>query len=216
MFTGIIEGIGTVTAYMRQGAEGRVEIDGGPLAAGLRLGDSIAVDGACLTVSVLAGERFTADLSVETLQRTTLGRLRAGSRVNLERPLRLEDRLGGHLVTGHIDAVGRIAARTPEGAGERLRVRYPQALARLLAPKGSVAVDGISLTVAALTTTMMDFALIPYTIRQTTLAEKRPGAPVNLEADLVGKYVARLAGGSSQADRPEGVTMAKLREYGFA
>jgi len=216
MFTGIIEGIGTVTALSRRDAGGRVECDAGVLAASLRLGDSVAVDGACLTVNALSGARFIADLSLETLQRTTLGRLRVGSRVNLERPLRLEDRLGGHLVTGHIDAVGQIAARIPEGVGERLRLRYPPALAALLVPKGSVAVDGISLTVATLTATSMDIALIPFTIRQTTLAEKRPGAAVNLEADLVGKYVARLAGGSTQAERPEGLTLAKLREYGYA
>jgi riboflavin synthase len=216
MFTGIIESIGTVTAFSRRGTGGRVECDAGALAASLHLGDSVAVDGACLTVNALSGTRFTADLSLETLQRTTLGGLRVGSRVNLERPLRLEDRLGGHLVTGHVDAVGQIAARVPEGAGERLRIRYLPALTSLLVPKGSVAVDGISLTIAALTSTVMDIALIPYTIRQTTLAAKRPGAAVNLEADLVGKYVARLAGGSPAAERPGGLTLEKLREYGYA
>jgi riboflavin synthase len=216
MFTGIIEGIGTVTAVGRRGAGGWVECDAGALAAGLRLGDSVATDGACLTVTALSGARFTADLSTETLRRTTLGRLRIGSRVNLERSVRLGDRLGGHLVTGHVDAVGQIAARTSRGAWETLRIRYPAALAPLLVPKGSVAVDGISLTVAALAGTALDIALIPHTIRETALIEKRPGSAVNLEADLVGKYVAHLTGRPPQAERTEGVTLAKLQEHGYA
>jgi riboflavin synthase len=216
MFTGIIEGIGTVTAVIRRGAGGRLECDAGALAAGLRPGDSIATDGACLTVTALSGTRFTADLSAETLLRTTLGRLRVGSRVNLERPLKLGDRLGGHLVTGHIDAVGVIAARTARGTWETLCIRYPAPLAPLLVPKGSVAVDGISLTVAALTPTTLEIALIPYTIRETTLNQKRPGSAVNLEADLAGKYMARLAGRPSQANATGGVTLAKLQEHGYA
>jgi riboflavin synthase len=216
MFTGIVEGIGTVTAFSRHGSGARVEIDAGPLAAGLRLGDSIAADGACLTVSRLGGSRLQADLSAETLRRTTLGGLRIGSRLNLERPLRMEDRLGGHLVTGHIDGVGQVAARTPAGGGEVWRFRYPHPLAPLLVEKGSVAVDGISLTVAALGPATFEVALIPHTLRETALHAKRPGAAVNLEADLIGKYVARLAlpGGHSAAGR--GLTLETLQEHGFA
>lgn len=214
VFTGIIEGIGTVAALARQGRGGRVEIEAGPLAADLRLGDSIAVDGACLTVTALGGRRFAADLSPESLRRTTLGGLRPGDRVNLERPLRLQDRLGGHLVTGHIDAVGTIAARIPQEVGERWRIRYPQPLAGLLVPKGSVAVDGISLTLAAVAATTFDLALIPFTLRQTTLPGKRPGAAVNLEADLLGKYAARRAG--DPAAGTAGLTLATLQEHGYA
>jgi riboflavin synthase len=216
MFTGIIEGIGTVTGRSRHGEGGRLECDAGRLAAGLSPGDSIAVDGACLTVSARSGTRFTADLAAETLRRTTLGSLRAGSRVNLERAVRLEDRLGGHLVSGHVDGIGRITARRPEGTGERLGIRYPASLAPFLVPKGSVAVDGISLTVAALTATTLEIAVIPYTLRETTLPAKRPGAAVNLEADLAGKYLARRAGHPPAVAHPEGVSLTTLQEHGYA
>lgn len=216
MFTGIVEGIGTVTAFSRRGSGAVAEIDAGPLAAGFRLGDSLAVDGACLTVTRLAGSRLSADLSAETLRRTTLGGLRPGSRVNLERPLRPADRLGGHLVTGHIDGVGRVEARTPAGSGELWRFRYPPALASLLAEKGSVAVDGISLTIAALGPATFEAALIPHTIRETALHAKRPGAAVNLEADLIGKYVARLARPEGRPAAGGGLTLELLQEHGFA
>jgi len=216
MFTGIIEGIGTVTTLSRRSRGGRVEVEAGPLADGLRLGDSIAVDGACLTVAVLRGGRFAADISPESLRRTTLGRLRSGSRVNLERPVRPEDRLGGHLVTGHVDAVGEVAARIPQGVGELWRFRAPRGLGGLLVAKGAVAVDGISLTVAAVAADTFEIALIPFTLRHTTLPGKRTGAAVNLETDLVGKYVARLAAGHDAAGRDGGITLAMLQEHGYA
>lgn len=246
MFTGIIEAIGTVRECTRRPGGAWAHIGAGPLAEGLRMGDSIAVDGACLTVTALRGDGFTCDLSTETLDHTTLGTLRAGSRVNLERPLRLGDRLGGHLVSGHVDAIGEVAGRTSRGPasssgemdGEFWRFRFPQDLAPLLAMKGSIAVDGISLTIAELTPDTFGVALIPHTLHHTTLGGKRVGDPVNLETDLLGKHVARLlalraggpslrAGGLSEPEAgPEagrldsmgqrGLTLAFLEEHGFA
>jgi riboflavin synthase len=216
MFTGIIESIGTVREYAPRGDGARVHIWAGPLADGLRVGDSIAADGACLTVTALRGEGFTSDLSAETLNRTTLGRLRAGTRVNMERPLRLGDRLGGHLVTGHVDAVGQVADRTPQGDGEFWRFRFPEDLAPLLVLKGSIAVDGISLTVAELSGDTFGVALIPHTLHHTTLGGKRVGDPVNLEADLLGKHVARLLAGRLDSLGQGGLTLAFLEEHGFA
>lgn len=216
MFTGIIEAIGTVRECTRTAGGARAYLEAGPLADGLRVGDSIAVDGACLTVTGLRGNGFTCDLSVETLRCTTLGALRPGCRVNLERPLRLGDRLGGHLVTGHVDAVGEIADRTPQGDGEFWRFRFPRELAPLLVMKGSVAVDGISLTVAELGRDTFGVALIPHTLRHTTLGSKRVAEPVNLEADLLGKHVARLLAARSDATDQPGLTLASLEEHGFA
>ena len=134
------------------------------------------MEGACLTVTAVAGTAMACDLSAETLARTTLGALRVGTRVNLERPLRLGDRVGGHLVSGHVDGVGRLVGRTPQGEGAVYRIRFPESLASCLVSKGSVAVDGISLTVAALAGLHFDVAVIPYTLQGTTLAEKRVGA----------------------------------------
>jgi len=216
VFTGIIEAIGTVRQRTRQPTGARVEIAAATIAQATRPGDSLAVEGACLTVTALASETMLCDLSVETLARTTLGALRVGTRVNLERPLRLGDRVGGHLVSGHVDAVGQLVGRIPQGDGAVYRIRFPASLAPFLVPKGSVAVDGISLTVAALTPERFDVAVIPYTLRGTTLAEKRVGARLNLEADLVGKYVTHLAAGRTMAPGAREVTWTLLKEHGFA
>ncbi|MBI2563392.1 MAG: riboflavin synthase [candidate division NC10 bacterium] len=216
MFTGIIEAIGTIRGYSPRADGARAVIGAGPLAEGLRVGDSIAVDGACLTVTSLKGGGFACDLSAETLARTTLRTLRVGARVNLERPLRLGDRLGGHLVTGHVDAVGQVADRVPQGDGEFVRFRFPPDLAPLLVMKGSIAVDGISLTVAELGRDTFGVALIPHTLHHTTLGGKRVGDPVNLEADLLGKHVARLLAGRADFVGQEGLTLASLKEHGFA
>jgi len=216
MFTGIIEIIGAVREFTHHAAGARVRIGAAAIAQSARLGDSLAVDGVCLTVAALSGDSMVCDLSTETLSRTTLGALRIGTRVNLERPIRLGDRLGGHLVTGHVDAVGQLVSRLPQGEGAVYRIRFPHALAPLLVAKGSVAVDGISLTVADLAARHFDVAVIPYTLRGTTLAEKRVGARLNLEADLVGKYVARLAAGQERPRNGGGVTLSVLKEHGFA
>lgn len=216
MFTGIIETVGSIRAFVRHPTGARVTIGAPAIAEAARLGDSLAVDGACLTVAELAGDAVVCDLSTETLSRTTLGTLRVGARVNLERPLRLGDRVGGHLVSGHVDVVGHVVGRFPQGEGATYRIRFPESLAPFLVPKGSVAVDGISLTVAALARHHFDVAVIPHTLRGTTLAEKRVGAATNLEADLIGKYVARLAAGRTAVPVGGDATLMALKEYGFA
>jgi len=212
VFTGIIEAIGGVRGLTRAALGARLGIRAPALAGEIRLGDSIAVDGACLTVAALEAEAFWADVSAETLARTTLGDLRPGHAVNLERSLRLGDRLGGHLVSGHVDGVGRIQRRLRQGSGELVFVRFPAALAPLIALKGSVAVDGVSLTVAGLSEDALSVALIPYTARATTLGRKRVGARVNLEADLIAKHLARLRPGETGA----GLSLEFLKEYGYA
>jgi riboflavin synthase len=156
------------------------------------LGESIAVDGACLTVTARRGRRFAVDLSPETVRRTTLGQAPVGARVNLERALRLADRLGGHLVLGHVDGVGRLERITLDGDWRLYRFSAPRALGRYLVEKGSIAVDGVSLTVFACRGSAFSVALIPHTLAATTLGAKRPGAAVNLEADVLMKHVERL------------------------
>ncbi len=214
MFTGIIEAIGTVREWTPRAAGALLGIGAPALAAELKPGDSIAVDGACLTVTALRGETFACDLSSETVSRSTLGRLRVGARVNLERPLRLGDRLGGHIVTGHVDAIGEIVGRLAQGDADLIQIRFPQELAPLLVMKGSVAVDGISLTVAELADQRFAVAAIPYTLQQTTLGSKRVGDPVNLEADILAKHVARLL--AARMGSQDGLSLGFLREHGFA
>jgi len=191
MFTGLIEDLGTVAAVERVPKGVRLSVR--TRLDGLRHGASIAVDGVCLTVVELKGDRFTADVSPETLDRTTLGERKAGDRVNLERPLALGDRLGGHLVLGHVDGVGELVRRTGEGEGVRIELRLPQGLAPLVVSKGSIALDGTSLTVnELLDPDRLALFLIPETLRSTTWGIKSIGAKVNVEADIVGKHVARL------------------------
>ena len=192
MFTGLIEATGTVRAIATQ-AEGAVlEIDT-TLAPELAVGDSLATNGVCLTVRRLEGTQVTMDVSPETLRVTGLGRLVPGRPVNLERPLRADGRLGGHVVQGHVDGVGAVLAITAEGDFRRVRIGFPADLAPWMVAKGSIAVDGISLTIAALDDEWFDVQVIPHTWTQTTLAAARIGDPLNLECDLVGKYVVRLA-----------------------
>ncbi len=183
MFTGLIEEVGSVEAC----AHGRLRIAAHKVLDGAAVGDSIAVDGCCLTLVAMGERWWEADLSQETLARTTLGDLVAGDLVNLERPLRLADRLGGHLVQGHVDAVGQVLAPAPD-----LAVRLPGHLARYVVEKGSIAVDGVSLTVVGVNHGAFTVAVVPHTAAVTTLGTKAAGARVNLEVDLVAKYVERL------------------------
>lgn len=198
MFTGLVESLGQVEAIGRSGAGRRLAVRV-PADWGLALGESVAVNGVCLTVVTAEAGRFAVDLADETLRVTTLGDLGPGDPVNLERPLRLGARLGGHLVLGHVDGVGRVVAVEPEGAGRRLTVAVPPGLRPLLIPKGSVAVDGVSLTVAGLDETAFSAALIPHTLAVTTLGVRGVGARVNLEMDVIGKYVQALAGAGDHA-----------------
>jgi len=193
VFTGIIEELGSVRAIDRREGGARLEIAATAVLADARPGDSIAVNGCCLTVVDCGDGWWAADAVVETLERTALGSLEPDDPVNLERPLRLSDHLGGHLVQGHVDAVGRVAARTPLADGStRFTFSAPADVLRYIVEKGSITVDGISLTVAALGDDAFDVAVIPHTLAVTTLGHKDRGAAVNLEADLIAKYVERL------------------------
>ena len=191
MFTGIIERVGSVGAIERRGSTLRIEIDAGPVAEGVRIGDSVAVNGGCLTVTAAAGERITFEAVAETLDRTALGDLVAGSRVNLERALRADGRLDGHIVQGHVDGTGRVRELRRRGDDVRLLVECGAGLADQLVEKGSVAIDGVSLTVAGVSETGFEVALIPHTLEATTLGALRPSDRVNLEVDVLGKYVKR-------------------------
>jgi riboflavin synthase len=191
MFTGLIEEVGWVREIRTEGDLVRLRIAGPETAAGLAIGDSVSVDGACLTVTRLQGRWFEVELSAETLTRTTLGGLAPSDPVNLERPCRPTDRLGGHIVTGHVDGVGTILDIQQVGGMWRFSFRYPEVLRPLLVEKGSIAVDGISLTIAGLRDAAFDVAVVPYTYSHTTLGKKGVGRRVNLEADLIGKYVIR-------------------------
>jgi riboflavin synthase len=193
VFTGIIEELGRVRAIDRREGGARLEIAASTVLADARPGDSIAVNGCCLTVVDRGDGWWAADAVIETLERTALGSLERDDSVNLERPLRLSDHLGGHLVQGHVDAVGQVAARRPLADGStRFTFSAPPDVLRYVVEKGSVAVDGISLTVAALGDEAFDVAVIPHTLAVTTLGQRDPGAVVNVEADLIAKYVERL------------------------
>jgi riboflavin synthase len=191
MFTGLVETCGRVAAVVPEGPGARLVVEAGVVAEGARLGDSICVSGCCLSVVHIDGDTLAFELGPETLARTTLGGLAAGAPVNLERSLRLSDRIGGHLVTGHVDGVGRLAARLQDGEWVTCRFAAAPALLAQLASKGSVAVDGVSLTVVDVTAADFSVALIPHTLAVTTLGHRAVGDGVNLETDLVAKYVAR-------------------------
>jgi riboflavin synthase len=196
MFTGIVQATGVVTLAQARGGDLRLGIDAGELAqrvdgSRLAVGESIAVNGACLTVVEFDGRGFLADVSRETLDLTTLGELRPGNLVNLEAALRVGDPLGGHLVSGHVDGVAEVAAVQEQARSLRVTVRAPESLARFIAPKGSVALDGISLTVNEVDGRQFGVNLIPHTVAQTTFGRLAPGSRLNLEVDLLARYVQR-------------------------
>ncbi|HSA49145.1 MAG TPA: riboflavin synthase [Yinghuangia sp.] len=197
MFTGIVEELGEIVAVEQLGDSVRLTVRGPVVTAGARHGDSIAVNGVCLTVVDEkidpADATFTADVMAETLRRSSLGALTPGSRVNLERPMALGGRLGGHLVQGHVDGMGEIISRTLGEHWEVVRISLPAALARYVVDKGSITVDGISLTVVEAGPDWFTVSLIPTTLALTTLGVKQPGDPVNLEVDVIAKYVERLS-----------------------
>lgn len=212
MFTGIVEEVGEVLAIEHTGEDARLRLRGPVVTEGVRLGDSIAVAGVCLTVTSLGGDAaggepdgtFTADVMPETLRRSTLGDLVRGDRVNLERAVRADGRLDGHLVQGHVDGVGELVSRTPGPRWDDLVLRLPAPLARYVAEKGSIAVSGVSLTVTGVGADTFGVSLIPTTLAATTLGDLRPGDRVNLEVDVVAKYVERLLAARGPADTPVG------------
>jgi riboflavin synthase len=229
MFTGIVEARGAVETLEARGAVQRVVIATELAVEALPIGASIAVDGVCLTVVERSKGRFTADLGPETLACTTLGALGPGARVHLERPLNLGDALGGHLVSGHVDGVGQLVARNERDGALELEIAAPPAVAATLVPKGSITVDGISLTVNTVDGNQFGVTLIPHTVQVTNLGDKAIGAPLNLEADLIAKSIermvaARWAGAPSPSPStstvnrpaPGGLTLETLRKHGFA
>ena len=193
MFTGIIQTVGTVASIEQRGGDARLTISARDLGFDdVAVGDSICVSGVCLTAIALDGAQFAADVSVETLSRTTLGTLKIGNSVNLEKSLRLVDRLGGHLVSGHVDGVGKVIAVAPDARSQRWTFELPDALARYVAAKGSICIDGVSLTVNEVEHNRFGVNLIPHTIDVTTFRDKRAGDAVNIEVDLIARYVERL------------------------
>ena len=242
MFTGIVEGTGTVAALAAaaDGSGARLQVEAPWLDGELRLGESVAVNGCCVTVAEVTAAGFAADLVKETLRRTALGGLAAGTRVNLERPLALGGRLGGHLVQGHVDGVARVLDRTPVGPegsgeppggapvdqegsgeppggapvdrGEEVRIELPADLERYVVEKGSIAVDGVSLTVAGVGPGWFAVALVPHTLKVTTLGDRRPGDLVQLEVDLIAKYVERLVGIPMRAGADETSVEGRVRQ----
>jgi len=217
MFTGLIETVGRVVSAERMAGGVRLQVDLGPAAAGVRPGDSVNLSGACQTVAAVAGAVADFDTVAETLARTTLGSWCTGTAVNVERSLRPGDRLGGHFVAGHVDATGRVTENR-ERAGEWvLRVEAPEPLAPEIAPKGSIAVDGVSLTVVEAGPPAFSAALIPTTLRETTLGRLGPGDRVNLETDLLAKYVRRAlaAAGADAAEDADRRLLAALERAGF-
>jgi riboflavin synthase len=210
MFTGIIEKLGTVVAVHKRDRDGTVQVDGGWDLTEIGVGDSVCVNGACLTVSSVDRTAFVADVSVETLSRTTLGTLQPGDPVNLERAMRLSDRLGGHLVTGHVDGTGRVREALREGDSYRFVFEVAGDLSRTLVEKGSVAVDGISLTVSRLGEGFFEVYVIPHTLERTTLNRRGSGDRVNIETDIIGKYVEKF-----MSSGREGLTLETLEKSGF-
>jgi riboflavin synthase len=217
MFTGIIQAIGEVRAMESRGGDLRLHIRTGSLGLeDVELGDSIAVNGVCLTAVALPGDGFAADVSNETLSLTSLGRLKPGSRVNLEKALTLQTRLGGHLVSGHVDGLGEVIERRDDARSVRFRIRSPRELARYIAHKGSITVDGTSLTVNAVDGDIFDLNIVPHTLQETIMDEYQPGRRVNLEVDLVARYLERLLLGDAAAEPGSGgVDLQMLAKAGF-
>ena len=218
MFTGIIESIGKIAKMEKRGGDVRLHIATGKLdLSDVALGDSIAVNGVCLTAVVLPGDGFVADVSNETLSLTSLGQLGTGSPVNLEKALTMSTRLGGHLVSGHVDGLGEVVAKSEDARSIRFTVKAPDELANYIAHKGSITVDGTSLTVNAVSGAEFELNIVPHTAQETIMSEYEVGRTVNLEVDLVARYLERLLLGDKAADAHAegGLNMQKLMEAGF-
>lgn len=216
MFTGIIQAVGQIAGIEKRSGDARLHIKTGKLdLADVKLGDSIAVNGVCLTAVELPGDGFYADVSRETLSLTTLGDLRPQSRVNLEKAITLSTRLGGHLVSGHVDGVGEVASRHDDARSERFTIEAPAALARYIAHKGSITVDGTSLTVNGVEGNRFHINIVPHTLQETIMDGYAPGSRVNLEVDLIARYLERLLLGDQAAQAGREVTEELLARAGF-
>ena len=217
MFTGIIQAVGEIQAIEPKGEDVRMRINTGKLDLGdVQLGDSIATNGVCLTAIELPGDGYVADVSGETLAKTTLDRLKVGTPVNLEKALTPTTRLGGHLVSGHVDGVGEVVSRTPAGRSIKFVIKAPVELAKYIAPKGSICVEGISLTVNEVRGAEFDLNIVPHTLQETTMQHLHAGSPVNLEVDIIARYLERLLLGDKAAEaNAAGISEQLLRESGF-
>lgn len=219
MFTGIIEAIGSVSQMQDKGGDLRLTLDVGKLNMNdVALGDSIAVNGVCLTVIEMSGSRFSADVSAETLRLTSLGKLGTGSPVNLEKALTLQTRLGGHMVSGHVDALGKILERRDDARSIWFKVEAPANLAKYIVHKGSITVDGTSLTVNAVDGNEFELNIVPHTAQETIMSGYQPGTEINLEVDIIGRYLERLLLGEKAAEKGvtgHGVDRELLQKAGF-
>jgi riboflavin synthase len=219
MFTGLIQETGTIAEVRTLASSGgraalrRITVTAGSVPSELKLGDSVAVSGVCLTAVEIRGKQFSADLAEETLERTSLGRLQAGSLVNLELPARAQDRLGGHIVQGHVDGTGKLLSLERIAGGEdwRMVLEIPHGLSKYVVTQGSVTVEGISLTVAGIDANRVEIAIIPHTYQATNLGALRPGDAVNIEVDVLAKYAEKMAQGSTSGK----LTIAELMKQGF-
>jgi len=215
MFTGIIEHRGTVESLKLHAEGGRLTIQAPAVAPHLAVAGSIAVDGCCLTVVTVRGDKFSADLSTETIRKTSMGEWKAGTRVNLEQPMAAGKEFGGHFVLGHVDAPGRVTRLDPEGENWWYGVEVPQPFAKFIVPQGSIAIDGISLTVARWNGRAAELTIIPFTYQHTNIRGKKVGDAVNLEADVLGKYVERYLEARSSAKPASNLTIQELVAQGF-
>ena len=216
MFTGIIQAVGDIQSREMRDGDARLTINTGSLdMVSVSLGDSIAVNGVCLTAVEFSADSFSADVSSESLSRTTLGDLKAGSKVNLEMAVTPTTHLGGHLVSGHVDGVGEVVKCWGDARSERFVIRAPDSLAKYIAEKGSVCVDGISLTVNGVAACEFELNIVPHTLDATTMGEFKVGQHVNLEVDIIARYLERLLLGEKAAESPGAVTMSLLAENGF-
>ncbi|HEY4979533.1 MAG TPA: riboflavin synthase [Candidatus Acidoferrum sp.] len=216
MFTGIIEHLGIIDSLKLHTGGGRLTINAPTVAPHLAVANSIAVNGCCLTVVALENGNFSADLSAETIRKTSMGEWKAGTRVNLEQPMTAGKEFGGHFVLGHVDTVGRVTRLDPEGENWWYGVEVPEGFVRSIVPQGSIAIDGISLTVARWHDRIAEVAIIPFTYEHTNVRDKKIGDAINLEGDILGKYVERYLGARSAAAKPaSSLTVAELLEQGF-
>ncbi|MDF2412743.1 riboflavin synthase [Aeromonas sp. 1HA1] len=216
MFTGIIEAVGTLTELRRQGEDMALTVHAPGLDfSDVKLGDSIATNGVCLTVVALGDQRYTADVSLETLSCTGFAKAKVGDPVNLEKALMPTSRLGGHLVSGHVDGVGEVKSKSSSGRAIEYWIKAPGELSRYIAEKGSIAVDGISLTVNAVQGDVFRLTIVPHTAQETTIARWKPGHRVNLEVDQIARYLERLMQGKAHDSASSSLTLEKLAQSGF-
>lgn len=216
MFTGIIQSIGSLSDIQPKGGDMALVVNTGKLdMSDVDLGDSIAVNGVCLTAVAMTESSFTADVSRETLSLTSLGDISKGSEVNLEKALTLQTRLGGHLVSGHVDGLGEVVSRQNDGRSERFRIQAPDELAKYIAAKGSITIDGVSLTVNKVEGSFFEINIVPHTIQETIISHYQPGTQINLEVDVIARYLERLIQGGALKDNESNITEAFLAANGF-